>query len=93
MSELPKEDIGRWRNGGNGMKKRLLALVLGVTMAAMSLTGCGTVGGKQETSTEQSQTTTDAAESTDTSNTQILLTHRQQKQKRVRYIKSVSASS
>ena len=48
------------------MKKRLLALVLGMTMAAMSLTGCGTVGGKQEASTEQSQTTAETTETTET---------------------------
>ena len=59
--------MAEWRNS---MKKRLLALVLGVTMAAMSLTGCGTVGGKQEAATEQTQTTTDAAETTDASDTQ-----------------------
>ena len=46
------------------MKKRLLAMVLAAAMTAMSLTACGTVGGKQE-STDQSQATTESTETTD----------------------------
>ncbi len=49
------------------MKKRLLALFMVMTLTAMSLTACGTVGGSQESTTDESQTTTDATEGTDAS--------------------------
>lgn len=47
------------------MKKKLLALFMATAMTTIALAGCGTVGGKQETTTDESQTEAASGETGD----------------------------
>lgn len=61
------------------MKKKILTLVLSMTMAASILAGCGTVGGDSAKKSEESQSSEDSKETEDTTEKEDAGTEEQKK--------------